>query len=76
LAHKNAVANKAWVRDRFGELTDELEETAPIEDADTLADELALLMEGVYVSAQALGAVGPATRARVLADVPLTTPER
>jgi len=75
-AHQNAVANKAWVRDRFGELTNELAETAPVGDPDALADELALLMEGVYASAQALDATGPAARARALAEALLATSER
>lgn len=74
-AHQNAVANKAWVRDRLGELADELGETTPVEDTDALADELALLMEGVYASAQALGADGAAARARTLAETLLDAPE-
>jgi AcrR family transcriptional regulator len=62
-AHRSAVATKAWVRQRFGELTDELPGRSP-----DLADQLSLLMEGVYASAQALGADGPARRARSLAE--------
>jgi AcrR family transcriptional regulator len=58
-AHRHAVALKAWVRKRFAELTGGREE---------LADELALLMEGVYASVQALGVDGPARRARRLAQ--------
>jgi AcrR family transcriptional regulator len=68
-AHQLAVGTKAWVRDRFGELTDAL---AAEHDRDgnpaELADQLALLMEGVYASAQALSADGPARRARSLAE--------
>jgi AcrR family transcriptional regulator len=57
-AHRHAVAVKAWVRRRFAELG------AP----DDLADDLALVMEGVYASVQALGVDGPARRARRLAE--------
>jgi len=64
-AHRSAVATKAWVRERFGELAAELR---PGSEVDDLADQLALLMEGVYASAQALGADGPARRARALAE--------
>lgn len=61
-AHRNTAANKAWVRTRLGELT------AGLPDHEALADRLALLMEGVYASAQALGAEGPARSARLLAE--------
>ncbi|MHA6623003.1 TetR/AcrR family transcriptional regulator [Pseudonocardia sp. DLS-67] len=64
-AHRNAAANKAWVRGRLGEVTAELPDGA------ALADQLALLMEGVYASAQALGAEGPARNARALAEAML-----
>jgi AcrR family transcriptional regulator len=67
-ARQNAVANKAWVRARLGELTGELAENSPIDNPAALADELALLMEGVYASAQASSAEGPAARARALAE--------
>jgi AcrR family transcriptional regulator len=73
-AHRAAVAVKAWVRDRFGQLTAEL--TAGPTDGlaagggrdGLLADHLSLLMEGVYASAQALSARGPARHAWVLAE--------
>jgi AcrR family transcriptional regulator len=61
-AHRRAVELKAWVRARWGELSTE----------DTIADHLALAMEGVYASAQSLGASGPARRARALAETLLT----
>jgi AcrR family transcriptional regulator len=61
-AHRNAAANKAWVRTRLGELT------ADLRGGEVIADQLALLMEGVYASAQALGAEGPARNARALAE--------
>ena len=63
-AHAGAVATKAWVRGRLGELTAAM----AVGDPDALADQLALVMEGVYASAQALGAGGPARRARALAE--------
>ena len=75
-ARRNAVANKAWVRDRLGELTDELAKTSPVDDPAALADGLALLMEGVYASAQSSSADGPAARARSLAEALLATPGR
>ena len=61
-AHRHAAANKAWVRTRLGELT------AGFPGHQALADQLAILMEGVYASAQALGAEGPARSARALAE--------
>jgi AcrR family transcriptional regulator len=64
-AHRNAAANKAWVRRRLGELTAEL---AGVPDPEALADRLALLMEGVYASVQALGSNGPARDARGFAE--------
>lgn len=66
--HHNAVAVKAWVRARFGELTHELAVPVAVEDPDVLADQLALIMEGVYASVQALGVDGPAKQARTLVD--------
>jgi AcrR family transcriptional regulator len=59
-AHRHAVALKAWVNMRFGELAREL--TPPVADPDQLADVLTLIFEGSYASAQALGAGGPARR--------------
>ncbi|TWF80092.1 TetR family transcriptional regulator [Pseudonocardia hierapolitana] len=67
-AHRNAATNKAWVRARLGELT------AGMPGSEALADQLAVLMEGVYASAQALGAEGPARSARALAEA-LLPPE-
>jgi AcrR family transcriptional regulator len=60
-AHRAAVRLKRWVRARIRRLVDDLR------DADALADHLTLLFEGVYASVQALGARGPAQRARDLA---------
>jgi AcrR family transcriptional regulator len=63
-AHRRAVTMKTWVRHRLSELTSELARTSRITDPAELADQLALIMEGVYASAQALGANGPAERAQ------------
>lgn len=73
--HRHAVANKRWVRDRFGELARQLPATISAEDAEALADRLHLLMEGVYGSVQALGADGPARRARSLAQALVGDPD-
>lgn len=74
--HQNAVANKAWVRARLDELTDELAVTAPVGNPVVLADGLTLLVEGVYASAEALGAEGPARQARTMAKMLLDASER
>jgi hypothetical protein len=55
---------KAWVRSRFGELA----AATGAADPELLADQLALVMEGVYGSVQALGVDGPARHARTLAE--------
>jgi AcrR family transcriptional regulator len=68
-AHQHAVTTKSWVRGRLGELTEELSRNTQISDPGALADQLALMIEGVYASAQALGADGPAIRARELAEM-------
>jgi AcrR family transcriptional regulator len=75
-ARKNAVANKAWVRARLGELADEVAEDASVGDPAALADELAVLVEGVYASAQSSNAEGAAARVRALVARLLAMPER
>jgi AcrR family transcriptional regulator len=67
-AHRHAVDNKTWVRERFGELTRELAKAHEVADAEALADRLALVMEGVYGSVAALGTAGPASEARDLVE--------
>ena len=67
-AHAHAVATKVWVHGRLRELTDALAAAEPVRDPEALADQLAVVMEGVYASAQALGAGGPARRARAIAE--------
>jgi AcrR family transcriptional regulator len=70
-AHRAAVAMKTWVRHRFGELASELARGSVTSSPALLADHLALIMEGVYASAQALGAAGPARQARGFAEAVL-----
>ena len=69
-AHKSAVRLKKWVRARIRRLVEELDAARPRKgiDAAALADHLTLLFEGVYATVQALGADGPARRARALAS--------
>jgi AcrR family transcriptional regulator len=67
-ARTNAVANKAWVRARLGDLVGELVGGDRADDPAALADELALLVEGVYASAQSSDAGGAAARARALSE--------
>jgi AcrR family transcriptional regulator len=71
-AHRSAVAIKRWVRGRLGELVADLGPAQP-GDREALADQLALLMEGVYASVQALGVGGPARRARAFAGALLAS---
>jgi AcrR family transcriptional regulator len=79
--HGLAVATKVWVRTQLRTLVAEL---GSVTDPDLLADQLALLMEGVYASVQALGVDGPARRAVPTATILLDaaaaaenrTPER
>jgi AcrR family transcriptional regulator len=61
-AREHAIASKRWVRDRFRELAGD----------EQLGDRLALLMEGVYASVQALGDGGPAREARSTAELLLS----
>ena len=73
--HELAVAAKAWVRERLHELVDDLATHTEIEAPGALADQLVLVMEGVYASAQALGPDGPARHARGLVTRLLPGPE-
>lgn len=68
LGHKHAVAMKSWVRAQFGTLVGELAATAPVADPQALADQLMLVMEGVYATTQTFGATGPAARSRALVE--------
>ncbi|MBO2459521.1 TetR/AcrR family transcriptional regulator [Actinomadura violacea] len=64
-AHQAAAGTKRWVRARFAELA----ASAGVADPQAVADQLALAFEGAYASVQALGADGPARRARRLAEL-------
>jgi hypothetical protein len=70
-AHRAAVELKDWVRTRIGELTADVR-PAPAVDPEALADQLTLVMEGVYASVQAPGVTGPAHRARAFAEALLS----
>src|SRR3954471_672569 len=75
--HARAVATKAWVHGRLRELTNALAAAEPVDDPGALADQLAVAVEGVYAAAQALGASGPARRARAIAETLVdATPRR
>ena len=67
-ARLRAIATKAWVRERLAQLTADLADETPVGDPAALADQLALVLEGVYASVQALGADGPARQARRAAE--------
>lgn len=66
-AHVQAVAIKSWVRDHLHQLTTELGAGTDIPHQDALADQLMIIIEGVYATVQALGANGPAKHAKRLA---------
>lgn len=68
LAHRHAAPTKDWVRSQFRALSAALAETSNAEPPSHLADELFLMMEGVYASVQSFGPDGPALRARTLVD--------
>jgi len=67
-AHRAAVTVKAWVRDRLGQLIADLASGGLATQPELLADQLSLIMEGTYASAQALSAAGPARLTRILAE--------
>jgi len=67
-AHRAAVTMKAWVRDRLGQLTADPTSGGRTARTELLADQLSLIMDGTYASAQALSAAGPARHARAVAE--------
>ncbi|HEY1488105.1 MAG TPA: TetR/AcrR family transcriptional regulator [Micromonosporaceae bacterium] len=69
-AHVSAQTVKAWVRGKLHALTVELPGQTRA-GAPVLADQLALVVEGLYASTAALGSAGPAQHARALAAVVL-----
>lgn len=68
-AHRAAVAHKTWVRELLYGLVCELAADTSIGEPACVADELALIAEGVYGSVQSLGASGPARLGRVCAEI-------
>lgn len=70
-AHKAAVAHKLWVRKLFNKLVNELAKETPLNDPDGVADQLALVADGIYGSVQSLGASGPAQHGRACAEIVL-----
>ncbi|WP_433574772.1 TetR/AcrR family transcriptional regulator [Nocardia brasiliensis] len=68
LVHQRAIACKRWLRDQVGELTGELEDAAPSSASDLLADQLVLVIEGMYAGAQLYGPEGPPHQAGTIVD--------
>lgn len=66
VAHTSAQAVKAWVRGKLHELAEELP-GIPKRQVVGVADQLALVVEGIYASTAALGTDGPARQAGALA---------
>jgi AcrR family transcriptional regulator len=64
--HRHAVELKEWVRTRFVELAQELPDVRSAAAARRLGDQLMLVFEGVYATAQSLTATGPPRAARRL----------
>jgi AcrR family transcriptional regulator len=71
-AHASARTVKAWVRAKLRELTGQLPGVTPRARA-IAADQLALVVEGIYASTAALGTDGPAKHARSLAALVIDT---
>lgn len=71
-AHASAQAVKAWVRAKLRELTAQLPGIQP-RARPVVADQLALVVEGIYASTAALGTDGPARHARALATLVIDT---
>lgn len=70
-AHVGAVNHKAWLRDLFGRLVGDLHAETPLADPRGVADKLMLIADGMYGSAQSLGAAGPARHGRSCAEMVL-----
>jgi AcrR family transcriptional regulator len=66
--HISAQAVKAWVRGKLVELAGQLPGVKP-RARRSVADQLALVVEGLYGSTAALGVDGPAREARALAEL-------
>jgi len=70
--HVSAHAVKAWVRAKLVELAGQLPGVTRRRQT-VVADQLTLVVEGIYASAAALGPDGPARRARSLAALIIDT---
>jgi hypothetical protein len=66
---------KDWVRKKLRELVGQLPDLAP-RARPVVADQLALVVEGLYASTAALGTDGPARQARSLAVLIIDTARR
>ena len=66
-AHSRAVAHKTWLRDLLRRLVDELAQETKVRDPAALAEQLALVAEGIYGAVQSLGPTGPAGQGRACA---------
>lgn len=73
--HSTAVDVKVWVRELLRGLTADLDAEVGLTDSVALADQLALLIEGIYASLQALSSEGPARQARAAAEALMTAAE-
>jgi AcrR family transcriptional regulator len=67
-AHVTSVANKKWAREQFGKLC----AAAQFADVDSVADQLVILMDGLYTNNQSLGPDGPVSSAMSLVDLILS----
>ncbi|MFC9997123.1 TetR/AcrR family transcriptional regulator [Nocardia sp. NPDC127526] len=66
VSHQRAVAMKTWVRAQFSALVGELSARTPHPVPAALADQLMLIMEGVYATVQEFGPDGPAAQAETV----------
>ncbi len=66
--YQRAVGCKRWFRDQVGQLTGELSECAPSSASELLADQLVLVIEGMYTGAQVYGPEGPPKQAGAVLD--------
>ncbi len=71
---RNAIGVKEWVLARLTELVADL--GGPREPAEQLAEQLMVVMEGVYATAQGLGEKGPARQAPAIVEALLGPPGR
>lgn len=66
--YQRALACKRWLRDQITQLTSELETEAPSSATELLADQLVLVIEGMYTAAQIFGPEGPSNQAGAIAE--------